>query len=891
VSVIPIQINDLTVSGKAGTTILELAQGMGISIPTLCHDPHLSAAGACRICLVEDLSRGVLLPACVTAIAPGMVIQTASPRVLENRRTILQLLLADHAESCIVCDKGNRCQLRSLAADLGIGLIPLDPMPQAFPFQDFNPFFKRDMSKCILCGKCIRGDQELVVERILDYNHRGFPSRPTTFQNLPLEEAGCTFCGTCLSLCPTGALIETGLLHQGTISRSSASVCPHCACGCSLALETCSNHIIRAVPKPSTSARGNALCVKGHFGFRYINHPERLRHPLIRKDGILAESTWQEALALLVERFQTIRQGSGEKALGFLAGPQLSNEELYLFQKLARFGFKSPNLDNGSSLYAPPALKAMKKVLGLTGPSRPLETILQSAVILVVGANPTETAPIVGYMIKRAVTQHQAKLILIDPRKTKLTAFADLWLRPQPGTDLALINSLTKTILDENLWNQGFVQSQTEGFLEWRESFLKHDHQTAQTSTGLEGAQIVETARILGAAQSTTLIIGDGISQQLNATTTLLALLNLFLLLGQAGHPNSGVYPLLKENNALGAWDMGVLPDSFPGYQPVSDTSVRKKIEGQWGGEIPEEAGLSALEMLEAARSKSLKGLYLASEDPVATYPDRKWVEEALGALEFLVVQDLFLTETAQRAHLVLPTAAQAEKAGTYTNLERRIQWSHPAVSSPGLSKADGEIFNMILNALGKGTDLPVPSDTPLWANLFPEVFNEIREIVPGYNRITLDRLDQEPIYLNLSSQNSMTRSFEIARVLMNKAEPDPDYPFILMTGALLPHVGAGTRSLRDPRLKAIIPPVPELVICPEDALALQINNKDRVRIQSEKGSLTVFARLGDDVSPGVVFIPLPYPELRINTLFHAFWEPLSKGSLHKHCPVRLTKE
>ncbi|MBA4395180.1 MAG: formate dehydrogenase subunit alpha, partial [Desulfobacca sp.] len=466
----------------------------------------------------------------------------------------------------------------------------------------------------------------------------------------------------------------------------------HCACGCSLSLETCSDHIIKAVPGPVSSERGEALCVKGHFGFHYIHNPERLRHPLLRKNGTLTEISWGEALDVLIERFQTIRQEAGSQAIGFLAGPQLSNEELYLFQKLARLGFKTPNLDNGSSLYAAPFMKS----LGLNNPVLPLENILKSDCILVVGANPTETAPVVGYMIKRAVTQYQAKLILIDPRKTKLAPMATHWLRPRPGTDLSLIQGLIQTLMNENLWNQGFVQSQTEGFLDWKESFLKMDIQSELAATGLDETVVQEAARTLGASHGLALIIGDGISQQPNATAAIMALFNLILLVG----PGAGVYPLLKESNALGAWEMGVLPNHLPGYQSASDQKAIKNFEAKWGDTIPEGPGLSALEMIAAAQKGLLKGLYLASEDPLGTYPDRAWVEEALGRLEFLVVQDLFLTETAQKAHLVLPAAGQAEKEGTYTNLERRIQRAHRAVSPPGQAKPDGEIFSLILKAL-----------------------------------------------------------------------------------------------------------------------------------------------------------------------------------------------
>jgi formate dehydrogenase alpha subunit len=907
---VTLQINGITTSGPEGMTILELARKQGYPIPTLCHDPHLSPAGACRICVVEEENRGVLIPSCVTAIASGMAIRTDSPRVIETRKTILQLLLASHPESCIVCDKGNRCQLRTLAADLGLGFIPLDPMPQYFPVHDFNPFFKRDMSKCILCGKCIRGDQELVVEGVLDYSHRGFPSRPTTFQNLPLEETGCTFCGTCLSLCPTGALSETGLAFQGSLSEKTATVCSHCACGCSLTAETHSGRVIRITPTADPQ-RDPTLCVKGHFGFHYIHNPERLQNPLIRRDGHLVETSWEEALKFLVERFQTIRQESGSDSIGCLAGPQLTNEEFYLFQKMARLGLKTPHVDNSSRLYAAPAFLAMEKALGLNNTIRPLENLSKSDVILVLGANPTETAPVLGYRIKKAVAMNKARLILVDPRKTKLAHRADIWLRPKPGTDLSLIQCLIHTLLTENLWDQGFVYSQTQGFLEWRESFFKLNWESELSATGLEENPVRETARALAAAKNLAVVLGDGLTQQLNASAAVMALINLILLLGQWGRPGCGLYPVLKESNAQGAWDMGVLPNRLPGYQAADDPRALKNFEAKWGSPIPAGPGLSALEMLDSALSGQIKALYCVSEDPVGSYPDRKWVEAALDGLSFLVVQDLFLTETAQKAHLVLPAASQPEKEGTFTNMERRVHRLRRAVPLRGQAKADGEIFSLILTALenSQGPYKPIeqriealnregvpretnaPGSTPFpVSDLTEKVFNEIREMVPGYAQITAEGLDRQPLFLTAVDPSPRLYSFESPKIHLDRPEKDPDYPYILITGGMLSHLGVGTRTWKDPRLKAVTPP-PAVTLSPEDAAALGIASGDLVRIQSKKGALSLSARVGEECPPGVFFLPIAYPELKINSLFDAFWDPVSKGSLHRPCSVRIVKD
>lgn len=891
-STITVRINDLTVSGKTGMTILDLAHDLGIPIPTLCHDPHLSPAGACRICLVEEETRGVLLPSCVTAITPGMVIRTDSLKVLENRKIILQLLLAEHPESCIVCDKGNRCRLRALAADLGVGPIPLDSMPHYVPTLDNNPFFKRDLSKCILCGKCIRGDQELVMEGVLDYSHRGFEARPATFGHLPLEEAGCTFCGTCLSLCPTGALSETGLFHQGTISEKTVSVCSHCACGCLLSLETVSNRIIRITPVDE-GPRDPALCLKGHFGFNYFHNSERLTKPLMRKNGNLEEISWEEALATLIQSFRTIQKDSGTNSIGCIAGPHLTNEELYLFQKMARLGFKTPHVDNGGALSGDAVLPPLEKTLGLAFAFPPLENILNSDLILVIGADPTETAPVLGYHLKKALTQHSAKLILIDPRKTKLALKADLWLRTRPGTDLSLINSLIQTILTENLWNERFVLSRTEGFSEWRDFFLKQDMKAGLAATGLEESLIQEAARSLAASKRLIIIFGDGLNQYSLDAAAFTALFNLLLLLGQPELSGSGIYPLLKECNAFGAWEMGVLPNRLPGYQSASDPSVLKPFLDKWGTPVPPGPGLSALEMIEAARKGTLKGLYLASEDPLGSYPDRAWVAEALGQLEFLVVQDLFLTDTARMAHLVLPSAGLAEKKGTCINLDRRIQRARQAISPPGQAKADGEIFSMILKAEA-GWNQATPTDDvdltpfsdPDWSE---KTFAEIKEMVPGYEKINFEGSDQPSSFLLPMGPGSKTFRFEIPIRPLDAKAPDPDYPFVLITGRLLPHLGSGARTWKDPRLAAITPS-PRVTLSPKDAQALGIHPGDRVQIQSRKGAISVSARIGDEVSAGFIFLPLPYPELKINNLFDVQREPISQGSWHKHCPVRIFK-
>lgn len=877
-STVTLEINEKTVTGRTGMTILDLARDSGIPIPTLCHDPALTDIGACRICLVEETNRGILLPACVTQIAQGMVIKTDSFRVIENRRAIVHLLMANHPESCIVCDKGNRCRLRALAAEMGIGAIPLDPMPLYFPTFDVNPFFKRDMGKCILCGKCIRGDQELVVEGVLDYVNRGFDSRPATFQNAPLEQAGCTFCGTCLSLCPTGALSETQLGHQGSLSQEVTTVCSHCACGCGLTVEVESDRVIRVTPVKDPQ-RGPVLCVKGHFGFNYVHSPDRLQTPLIRKEGSLVEATWEEALAKIKEGFEQLTEKGGSEVLGCLASPHLTNEELYLFQKLARIGFQTPHIDNGSRLSMAPVLTVQHQVWGQVGATAPLEKLARAELIWVMGANPNETAPVMGYFIKRAVLQKKAQLVVVDPRKTKLALNARLWLRPQPGSDLSLITLMIHHLLTENRLNQAYIYSQTDGFLEWKESFLKQDFKAMRETVDYSPDDIHQAVELFVKAKGVALVLGSGITQQLQATALVMGLHNLMLLTGQWGQPESGFYPVLKESNAQGAWDMGVVPDLLPGYLSLTDNGALTKIESRWGKAVPKGPGLTALEMIAAAQQGTLKGLYLASEDPLGTYPDRQWVKEALEKLEFLVVQDLFLTDTALMAQVVLPTVSFFEKEGTATNLERRVLALNQGLPTQGRAKTDGDIFSLLLHSFCGTAARFSPQD----------ILEEIRELVPGYGSVTADRLSKGPVFLPAFNQSGKSISFLMPKIQLDRMARESQYPFLMISGSLLFHLGGGNRTWKDWRLKSITPQA-QVVICPEDARTIGIEPGNNVEIRTPRGSLIVAARVGDEVSPGVVFLPLPYPELKINQVFENFWDPSSKGSLHKICPVQIIK-
>ncbi|MEW6034766.1 MAG: molybdopterin-dependent oxidoreductase, partial [Chloroflexota bacterium] len=637
---ITITLNGVEVSGHPGMTVLELARESGVHIPTLCHHPHLAPIGACRICLVEEEKSRALLASCVTPIAPGMMINTASPRVLERRKTIVRLMLASHPDSCMVCDKGNRCELRKVAADMGVGLIELDRIPQLATIEEVNPFIERDHSRCILCAKCIRADQELVVEGAIDYLNRGFCSKPATLGDLPLEKSECTFCGTCVAVCPTGALMEKVKPYRGAVATTVATVCPFCGCGCAIYLDVKGGSVVRSGPRENSSVNGPALCVRGSYGCDFIHSPERLTTPMVRVDGELKAASWEQALSLAARELLRIREAYGPGSMAILGSSKCTNEENYLLQKLARTVLGTNNIDNGSRLYGGPS--HARTTPGVPGTVNAVEDIERSDVILVVGSDPTVSAPLIGYAIKRAVRQRGAKLLLVEPRGTRLTRFAHLWLRARPGTDVCLINGLARAAIEEGLSGRESASSGVQGFDTYKENLRKYTGQHVTKVTGVRAEDIRAAGQLLARARHASVVFGSGITQQAQGADAVLALLNLATLTSNRGR----VCALLKENNARGACDMGALPDLLPGYQSMTDTQARKGFEGHWGVTLPSQPGLTAVEMVQRAKEGSIKAMYVVGENPALSFPHLSLVREALASLEFLVVQDMFLTET-----------------------------------------------------------------------------------------------------------------------------------------------------------------------------------------------------------------------------------------------------
>lgn len=881
---VTITLNQRLVSGHAGMTILEIARESGIEIPTLCNDPNLKPVGACRLCLVENEETGALLASCVTEVVSGMAINTNSPRVLEHRKMIVKLLLASHPDACLICDKGNRCSLRQIASELGIGQIELERIPQYARFEELNPFILKDTTKCVLCGKCIRACHEIVVEGVLDYYRRGFLTKPATFNDLPLEQSECTFCGTCLAICPTGALMEKEKPYQGTTRLSIETVCAYCSCGCPITLEVKGNRIVRSLPADGSITNHGALCIRGSYGYDYIHSRDRLTAPLMKANGNFKEVTWDEALAFVASSFEKIRKQHGAESLAVYGSSRCTNEENYLLQRFARTVLGTNNIDHGSSFHNSVIRSGLGGNIGCLSTTNSLEALEQAELILVVGVDPTVVTPQVGYTIKRAVRHNGAKLILIEPRHTGLTFYASQRLSPKPSGTTALINSISQSIIEDKLINPEYVSRQTEDFESFAEMLAGCSPGSVREITGISGDQIRDIARSYAGVSKAAIVFGSAVTGAVDGVETVRSLYNLALLTDNLWCSGCGIYPLQRDNNAQGASEMGALPDYLPGCQPLSDQRVRDKFEHLWQNKIPDSAGIKMLEAFSQGQKIPFKALYIVGENPICSLPIARQVEAAFSKLDFLVVQDLFITETASYADVILPAASFAEKEGSYTNFEGRIGWLKRALTPFGDSLSDWEIFFR----LAKVMDSQFPYST------LQQVIDEIEENVPlyeGYHQ-SEEHLGEKLSYWDERRALAFQSLGGFPRFLVSDQPVIPpktatEYPYYLIMETVTPFFGSGSRSKRSWRLNSICPAA-VLKINEKDAAILSIDSGTAVQVTSSQFSLKATAELSSALPAGTVSLPVSYPEA--NRLFEPDPKTGEPISLPEACYVRLER-
>ncbi len=882
-------IDGIKVTCPRNMTVLQAALSKGIYIPNLCHFEDLKPAGVCRMCLVRIGGR--LVTACTTPVAEGMEVITDDAQIDSIRKNNIRLILANHPDDCQTCSADGNCRLQDTAGYLGISSSDSNGLRRAVleeKIDDSNPFFVRDKDKCILCGACVRACTEINGVHAIDYMGRGYDTTIATFANGPLADSTCESCGECMAHCPVGALSP---IERRRPSRETATICTYCGCGCGMLVGTRGNEIISVRGHAANPASKGRLCVKGRFGFHFVNHEKRLKKPLIRKNGELVEASWDEALELVAEKFSSYRN-SGRFAA--ISSAKTTNEENYVVQKFARAVMGTNNIDHCARLCHAPTVAGLKQSFGSGAMTNTINGFLDSKCMLAIGTNTTSAHPIIGYRIREAVNAG-ACLIVASPRKIDLVRHATLYLQHKPGTDVVLMMAMAKVIVDQELADSKFIKQRVDGYDEFVKSLDSFDLETAEKITGVSGAKIAEAARLFATLKPASILYAMGITQHTHGTDNVLATSNLALLTGNVGKPGSGVNPLRGQSNVQGACDVAALPNVYPGYQNVTMPGIRQKMQQAWDCTLDDKSGLTHLEIFDAIGTGDINCLYLVGENPVLSEADSNHVREVLPKLDFFVVQDIFLTETAQYADVVLPAASFAEKDGTVTNTERRIQRIRKVIDPVGDSRPDWIITSQIARKMGqKGFNFADPS----------AIMDEIASISPIYAGVSYDRLGvkglQWPVKDKQSPGTEILHS-EIFATATGRGNlkplsyrppaelPDDDYPLLLTTERSLYHFHTATMSRKSKGLEALRSE--ELVeINAHDAKKLGIADRQRVKVTSRRGTVEVTALI-TDVSPrGVVSMTFHFAESPTNVLTNSARDPVARIPETKVCAVKIEK-
>ncbi len=884
-----LHIDGTEISATDGTTVLEAALAQGIYIPHLCHHPDLKPVGVCRLCMVEIEGRGLTL-ACMTPVADGMRIRTESPEIRLVRQMVVELLIANHYPDCLACSKNQLCQLQQVASYVGIDtqrLARLRRPERRFAVDRSNPFFDYDPNQCILCGICVRTCDEIVGVHALDYAFRGFATVVVPFEGRPIAQSACVSCGECVVRCPVGALVPK---HFEVPAREVKTVCPYCGVGCTVYMGVRGNRIASCRADRESPVNHGRLCVKGRFGYQFVNHPDRLKKPLVRQGERFVEYSWEEALERVAEGFRRYR---GDQ-IAVLASAKLTNEENYLLQKFARVCLGTNNIDHCARLCHAPSVAGLAQTLGSGAMTNSIAEIRHAACIFAIGTNTTVAHPVLAQEVIYAV-RSGAELIVANPKEIELCRYATQFLQHRPGSDVALLTGMTRVIVEENLMDTGFIESRCENFDAFRQALSKFTPEKVVSWTGVPWEKIVLAARTYAMRKPGMILYAMGITQHSHGTDNVLAISNLALLTGNFGKSSSGVNPLRGQNNVQGACDMGALPNVLPGYQRVDQPAALEKFQKAWGCELSSRPGLTHTEMTAAAHRGDLRAMYIVGENPLISEADANHLQEALQKLEFLVVQDIFLTETAELADVVLPAACVFEKDGTVTNTERRIQRIRKAVLPPGEAQPDGWIISQIAQRLGY----------PGFAETQPsKLMEEIASLVPIYGGVRYERLEngglqwpcpevQHPGTPILHRERFATATGKARFVPVDYAPPaewsDEQYPWVLTTDRSLFHYHTSTMTGRVEGLK-LLHDREWIRIHPRDASKIGVKHGECIRLVSRRGEMMAYAYLSKECLPGVISATFHFPESPTNRLTHCAIDPVAKTPETKVCAVRIEK-
>ena len=892
IATIRLAINGQEVEAKKGVTVLEAAIEAGIYIPTLCHDPDLKPYGGCRLCVVEIEGMRGLVSSCTTPATDGMVVHTDTPRLNQARRITMELISANHHGDCMTCAKNQDCELLKIARYLGIEQEHLDRLrkgAQLLPLDKSHPAFTRDPNKCILCAKCVRACHEIAVVGAIDLAFRGNAAKVATFGDKPIVESICKSCGECVARCPTGALVPK---WEKLPAQEVETICPYCGVGCSIYLGVRDNEIVSVRGDSDGPANKGSLCVKGRWGYDFVNHPERLTTPLIRLPGvgrqaghngrvqeIFREASWEEALELTADKLLELKQAGGADSIAALSSAKCTNEDNYVMQKFVRAVIGTNNIDHCARLCHASTVVGGIAAFGQGAMSNSYSDFEKTELFFVIGSNPTECHPIIGAIIKRRVSFGGARLIVADPRSIELGEYATVRLSHRPGTDVALINGLMHVIIRDGLEDKEFIEQRTEGFEELRRLVQEYTPEAVEATTGVPQADIEAAARLFGEAKSACILYGMGITQHTTGTDNVKSVANLLLLTGNIGREGTGFSPLRGQNNVQGACDMGALPNVYPGYQKVDDPAVKMKFETAWGCELSSRPGVTVTEVADAILGGHIKGLYVMGENPLLSEPHLEHTRQAMEKLEFLVVQDIFLSETAWTADVVFPAAAFAEKDGTFTNTERRIQRVRQAVLPPGEAKPDWEIICAVARKMGQ----------PLDYQSAGQIMEEIASLAPIYGGVHFDRLDHDGLQWPCPDashpgtpflyQEGFARGrgkFHAVSYMPPAESVSKGYPLGLTTGRVWEHWHTGTMSRRAQVLSELCPSgVVEMH--PGDAVKLGLIEGDSIVVTSKRGRVEAPVHITEKSPPGLVFMPFHWREAAANILTNDALDPLAK--------------